>query len=769
MYAHDLLQENIFPFYVYHQLAANPLIIYIQSLVFAVFGYSIASIQGVTVVGGALAIPAIYWASRWFFKDQGTVFARRAGVVAALGLALSTSFATISRYGTEPPLLPVVEVVAVAFLWRGFRRGSKLDFVLAGLFVGVSQYVYITARFFPVALAVASAGAVLANRQLLAHWRGLMWAAATSALIALPQWILFVTYPFTFSARVSNPYEPTGGQFVLELPDPVAVVATKLTSQLLALCCYWSTFYRSLTYGSLLTPILVAGLVVGIAAVIWQRRDGYLFGFLMMVMTLLPDLLTYEVYDHSVVNPGRLLLGFPFIFIVAGLGTATIWAWIESRRRFPHWIGYLIVVLVLLSGLFRQWDFARRVRPQLLAFDGHNLEFSQIVDYIGNHLDRPILLPTYQYQYRHTSYALLLAEQFPHRQAGSGETLKQGENVTVILLNLRRSADNSFPEEWVLLKDRTVYFLPPMPESVELLDGKETEIVGSNGVLAGKAFAARWQGEAPGYIPVEAAFENHLNLVGYQSSDLEPGSPLRITFFWQPTQKIGRDVELFAQLYDRNRDEVVALIHDWPLNGVFRVRAWQPDQIMPLSYSVSIPDDLPPGPYQLNVGVFDLIARKRIPLVTGQEVHLVKTFKVPLPEDNRVPEISTDVNFGDLIEFNGYTLTPITDGLKITFFWRAIETLKTDYTFFVHIVDVDDQIVAQADIQPLDGKYPTSIWSPGELIVDERTVSSPPDGEYRIYVGWYWHQEGGWKRLSTVSQGTASSADRVLLETITIP
>lgn len=765
MYAHDLLQEGVFPFYVFHQLAPNPLSVYIQAPVFAAFGYNIASIQGITVVAGALASPAIYWAARWFFEDQGTVFARRAGLIAAVGLALSTSFASLSRYGTEQPLLAVVVAAAVAFLWRGFRRGRKLDFVLAGLSVGVSQYVYISARFFPVALAAAGVGAVLANRQLLAHWRGLIWAIASAALVALPQWVLFVTFPYTFSARVSNPYEPTGGQFVFELEDPIAVVAVKLASQLSAVCCYWSNFYGSLALESLLTPILVVGLIAGIVAVTWKRREGYLFCLVMMVVTLLPELLTYEEFDHSVVNPGRLILAFPFIFLMAGMGTATIWRWIEGRRRLPHWIGYLVVTLVLLSGLQRQWDFATRIGPQFHALDGHRFEFSQIADYIGEHPDRPVLLPTYQYQYRHTPLAFLLADQFPQRKAGGAEMLQQGEEVTVIQLDL----DNPFREDWVMLRDGTAHFLPPMIRSIEPLDGERTAIVGGNGVLVAEAFAARWQGEAASFTPVEAVFENHLKLVGYQTSELQPGSPLRVTFYWQPGQRIERDVELIGQLYDRNRDEVVALIHDWPLNGVYRVRAWQPGQTMPLSYSLPIPGDLPPGPYQLNVGVFDLIARERIPLVSGQDVHLVKTFKVSLPEDDRVPEISTEINFGDVIELGGYTLTPVGDGLKVTLFWRAAAPSEHDYTAFVHVVDADDQIVAQVDMQPLGGRYPTSIWSPGESIVEERTISPIPNGVYRIFVGWYLHHDDGWERLSVVSEGSSSAPDRALLETINLP
>ncbi len=767
--AYDFLQENIFPFYVYHQFAPSPFIIYIQSLAVALFGYSIASLQVVTIVVGALAAPAIYWASRWLFADWGAVLARRTGVIAALGLALSSFFASQSRRGDEPILFPVVAAVAVAFLWRGFRRGRESDFVLAGLFVGMSQYAYIVARFFPMALVVASAGALLANRQLLTHWRGLIWAAASSALVALPQWILFVAFPYTFVARVTVQHNrPSGGSWIFELPDPVTVFAAKLSNQLLTLCCYNDARAVPLTEGSLLTPILFAGLVVGVVVVITQRGDGHIFASLMMVLMLVPDLLTYDgrtplaAIDHS-----RWVGGVPFIFVIAGLGAATLWAWIEKIRRLPFWTGYLVLALALLSGLLRQWDFATQVRPQLLARHGSTLITTQVVEYIGNHLDRPLLLPTSQYL--PPAIAFLLAEYFPHRKAGLEDTLKQGEIVTAVVVDPARSMENGFPEEWVLLRDETVYFLPPMSESIRPLRGEGTAIAEREGVIVAKAFKARWQGEFPTYMPLDASFTNHLNLVGYQSSSFKAGSPLALTFFWQPAQRIKRDVKLFVKLYDPNRDTVVVNDHNWPLSGVFRVRAWHPEETMPLSYSLPIPDDLPPGPYHLNVGATDVIANKRIPLVTGRDTYLVKTFKIPLPKDDRAPEISTGINFGNIIELSGYSLTPISDGLKITFFWRALASPGIDYTSFVHIVDSNDKIVAQTDVEPLDGRYPTSIWSPEEVIVDERIVSSIPDGEYRIYIGWYWHLEDGWKRLSTVAQGGIPATDHVLLDTIILP
>lgn len=761
LHTRDFLQENVFPFYIYHQFGIQPLIIYIQALIFSVFGYNVAGLQGLTVVGGALAAPATYWASRWAFDQFGTVFARRAGLIAALGLALSTFFASHSYRGIEPILLPVVELMAIGFLWRGFRRGDRRDFILAGLLVGLSQYVYIVARFFPVALAIAGIGAVLANRRLLAHWRDLLWATAAAALVALPQWILFVVYPYTFVARVSNPVGPVGGQFVFELPNPVAVVVAKLKNQLIALSFFWQVDHPN-GPRAVLTAVFVVGLVIGIAVVVRRRRDAHIFGFLMMALMLLPELLTYEKFDHTAIDFSRLIPGVPFIFVIAGLGTASAWAWMEKRPRFPRWMGYLVLALALILGLFRQWDFAQRVIPNHLANHGQGSKSGPIAEFIGNHLDGAILLPTSLYI--DSRLAFLLIEQFPHRQGGAEETLRQGERISVILPDSEWPTDGEFPAEWVLLKEGAVSFLPSMPAGIEPLNGKETAILTKDGVPVAKTLEVLWRGSIPAYAPLKGlSFSNHLELVGFQSNELEPDSNLNVALFWRPAIKIERDVELVLELYNRTRDVIVTSREDWPLNGVFRVRTWRPDQVMPLNYSLAVGPNLPAGRYQLQVGLIDQLSRQRIPLVTGQKAAIVNEFEVS------GPEILTDTNFGSFFRLEGYTLAPDSEGLKINLFWRALESPDSDYTAFVHIVNADDQIVAQNDGEPFEGRYPTSTWAPGELFAEERIVSPIPDGEYRIYIGWYRHQEDGWKRLHAVSQGSSAATDHLLLDTITLP
>ncbi len=363
----------------------------------------------------------------------------------------------------------------------------------------------------------------------------------------------------------------------------------------------------------------------------------------------------------------------------------------------------------------------------------------------------------------------MLAEDFPDRKSGYRETLREGQFVRVIQPDAKLVKDNAIPGEWVLLSDRTFYFLPPIPDSIEPLGGEVEEITDENGATVAKVIASRWKGKLPEYTSVNARFVNDLSLDGYLTSPLEPGTPLGVTLFWKPEKRISRDVEIFVQLHDVARNTTVSGIHSWPLDGVYRVHIWEPGHIMPLSYQLRIPDDLTPGPYLLNVGVYDLLARKRIPLLAGGDVLPVKPFKVPLPTDYRVPDIISNQTFGDIITLDGYTLNTDVDGLKVILFWRAMEAPQFDYTTFVHIVDSTGQIVSQADVQPLGGQYPTSIWSANEVVVDELELSPVSRGEYKVYVGWYRHMGDGWERLPMQSGEKSPQPDRFLLGTVSIP
>lgn len=107
----------------------------------------------------------------------------------------------------------------------------------------------------------------------------------------------------------------------------------------------------------------------------------------------------------------------------------------------------------------------------------------------------------------------------------------------------------------------------------------------------------------------------------------------------------------------------------------------------------------------------------------------------------------TDVHFGDHIRLVGFD-PPVTevqpgDDLAFTLYWNATSTPPQNYSFFLHLVAVDDPgPLARLDGNPaLDGRL-TQTWDQsGETLISPRfTLTLPPDlapGDYRILLGLY--------------------------------
>lgn len=101
--------------------------------------------------------------------------------------------------------------------------------------------------------------------------------------------------------------------------------------------------------------------------------------------------------------------------------------------------------------------------------------------------------------------------------------------------------------------------------------------------------------------------------------------------------------------------------------------------------------------------------------------------------------------FGDRLKLLGYSLEPAKpkagDRVKIRFYWGALQTVAEDYQVFVHgdaIGDKSSRI--HGDHYPAEGKYPTDVWQPGEVVVDPFTLWIPPGYGARslgVYTGLY--------------------------------
>jgi hypothetical protein len=100
--------------------------------------------------------------------------------------------------------------------------------------------------------------------------------------------------------------------------------------------------------------------------------------------------------------------------------------------------------------------------------------------------------------------------------------------------------------------------------------------------------------------------------------------------------------------------------------------------------------------------------------------------------------------FGGAIRLAGYDVTPSAlapgGAAEITLHWQPITRLDADYTTFVHLINANGDKIAQSDHRPGGIYYPTSLWKPGETLVDRHTLALPADlgpAPYTIVVGLY--------------------------------
>jgi hypothetical protein len=132
------------------------------------------------------------------------------------------------------------------------------------------------------------------------------------------------------------------------------------------------------------------------------------------------------------------------------------------------------------------------------------------------------------------------------------------------------------------------------------------------------------------------------------------------------------------------------------------------------------------------------------------------------------PATAMDERLGDNIQFLGFDgdVQQVRPGVPfaLVLYWRALARMDTPYTVFVHLVDENGRIWAQADGEPAGGDIPTTAWLPGEVIADAYQLEPPPSlpaGEYTLIAGVYDKPTGA--RLAVRSVASGHSEDALLL------
>ena len=207
----------------------------------------------------------------------------------------------------------------------------------------------------------------------------------------------------------------------------------------------------------------------------------------------------------------------------------------------------------------------------------------------------------------------------------------------------------------------------------------------------------------------------------------------RVTLAWHLLDRPERDVTVRLRLVDAGGQEISQ--NDQSLGGASDpVNTWRSGQVVTKTHSVDLPSDA--------WGVYTLQASLLRPddpttyLFLADDGTPVETLTMPLvirtePQATvSLPPAAPKAVFGDGVYLRrGDARPPAQSGqpFEVTTGWTTAAPLHANYTIFAHLVDTEGQIIAQTDRQPLSGRYPTTVWEPGEVVSDTISIALPAE------------------------------------------
>lgn len=122
---------------------------------------------------------------------------------------------------------------------------------------------------------------------------------------------------------------------------------------------------------------------------------------------------------------------------------------------------------------------------------------------------------------------------------------------------------------------------------------------------------------------LEIELGNQIRLLGYslQAEEVPAGEVLSLTLHWQVLDRIERRHKVFVHLLDA-QGQVVGQRDAEPGGGARPTITWRVGEALADNYGVLVPSHVPPGEYQIEVGMYDLETMQRLPAFDEQGTRL---------------------------------------------------------------------------------------------------------------------------------------------------
>ena len=113
-------------------------------------------------------------------------------------------------------------------------------------------------------------------------------------------------------------------------------------------------------------------------------------------------------------------------------------------------------------------------------------------------------------------------------------------------------------------------------------------------------------------------FDNQilLNHATLETARVAPGGQVKISLEWQGLQSMQNDYTVFVHLL--GPDGILhGQVDAWPVSGTRATSGWTPGETIQDPYTVQLPANAPPGPYNVEIGLYLLSTGQRLPVLNA--------------------------------------------------------------------------------------------------------------------------------------------------------
>ena len=768
----DVAFHGYRPIFISAYTGHEALFYYWLALWFRLAGSSIFTLRLAAATLGILAVPAAWFALRalWRLVDE-----EAAQPIAALGAAfLAAAFfhVVFSRFGFRVILEPVVQSLALGFLFRGLRllqrnphprlnlsatpdgpssfarrlssysQSPLLNLTIAGAFTALAAYTYLAARLFPVPLALFWLALLLGAwraRRLRPVALGFGVFTLAALVVFAPLGLYFLQHPEDFFNRAGQVVPRPGETELLLLGFRRAAEMLFLNGE------PYDRF--NLPGLPLLSPLVGLFFVLGLFLTI---RDLILSltrtprhphpptptpphphtsipphthtALHLLLLAWLPALLlptalsVHDIFPSNVRAFGLipLLFFFPARGLVAAYrGLQRFWPGPLLPTAYP--MAYLILlVLALSTGLtgrqyFREWA----------ALPNQRLNNDADLTAIAAYLNDADLTGTSVYvstiHYRHPTFAYLLEDFAAVRWLTGGTALAFPAEGAALYVFARSTPP---PEDWIAAWEPYLVAAPLDP------DGQPA--------FRAYRFAPSQAPPRPALTPVEANFSNLAALTGYRV--LTSTTALTLDLQWHIENPAPAGDFLPHARLDDTWDQ------PWSQSPGFNYPSeqWVPGDTLLTRLTIPLPAGLPPGAYTLKAGLYSAGTDTLLARLSPQGEYAGNRLALPpvtlaagaaadpnalLAENAVTPPLSLPASLSGDLSLLGYsapTLTPRQgELLPLALYWSARQPAPAAAL----TLRLGDALLYAG--QPVRGTFPFAEWMPGQLVLDRYQVRLP--------------------------------------------